>query len=133
MNFLDETHDINLKSWVASANIEDNGFPIQNLPFAIFRRADGEATEPFRPGTAIGDQILDLAALADTAPWDGLAGEALAACTENSLNPLMSLSRAHWTALRLELSRALRQGSALQNQLEPMLIPQSAAQFALPA
>ena len=131
MSFLNETHDSALQSWVTSANVSDNGFPIQNLPFATFRNAN--SANAFRPGVAIGDQILDLAALAADAPWTGLAGEALNACKSDSLNALMALSPKHWTALRLELSRALREGSTLQGTLQPLLSPQSSAQYGLPA
>jgi fumarylacetoacetase len=56
---LDETHDPHARSWLASANEVGCEFPIQNLPFAVFRR--GGSTEEFRGGVAIGDQIVDLA------------------------------------------------------------------------
>ncbi|MFZ2294901.1 MAG: fumarylacetoacetase, partial [Polaromonas sp.] len=46
MHTLNETHDPALRSWVASANQEKVDFPIQNLPFAVFRR-QGSA-EAFR-------------------------------------------------------------------------------------
>ena len=36
MLMINETHDVNLTSWVSSAN-GDSDFPIQNLPFAIFK------------------------------------------------------------------------------------------------
>ncbi len=36
-NTLNETHDPALSSWVASANTPDTDFPIQNLPFCVFR------------------------------------------------------------------------------------------------
>lgn len=55
---IDETHDIALKSWVASAG-EHADFPIQNLPFGLFSPAD----EAPRPGVAIGDDIIELQAL----------------------------------------------------------------------
>jgi len=54
---LDETHDPAAQSWLESANAPDTDFPIQNLPFGRFRRM---ASEPWRIGTAIGNQILDL-------------------------------------------------------------------------
>ena len=38
MTKLNETHDPALRSWVASANAADTDFPVQNLPFAVFRR-----------------------------------------------------------------------------------------------
>jgi fumarylacetoacetase len=131
MTYLNETHDPALQSWVVSANVPDNGFPIQNLPFGIFRNAG--STEALRPGTAIGDKILDLAALARSKPWTGLAAEALDACTGSDLNPLMGLGSAHWSALRLALSRALRTGSPMQATLEPMLVDRDKAELALPA
>jgi len=46
MTMLNETHDPALRSWVASANLAGNDFPIQNLPFASFRRQG--STEAFR-------------------------------------------------------------------------------------
>ena len=131
MSFLNETHDPALQSWVASANTANNGFPIQNLPFAVFRVAG--SSQAFRPGVAIGNQILDLGALAQAQPFSGLAAQALAACQATSLNGLMSLGQAHWSALRLELSRALRQQSALQNVLQPLLVDQAKAEFSMPA
>ena len=55
---IDHTHDPELQSWVESANQPDTDFPIQNLPFATFRR-------PHSPnpavGVAIGNQVLDKA------------------------------------------------------------------------
>ncbi|MBP6018487.1 MAG: fumarylacetoacetase [Burkholderiaceae bacterium] len=131
MTYLNETHDPALQSWVASANVENNGFPIQNLPFAIFRPAGGN--HAFRPGVAIGSKVLDLAALAGAQPWTGLAADALVACQGDTLNPLMSLSQAHWSALRLELSRSLRTGSTLQTTLEPLLVDVSNIEFSMPA
>lgn len=71
MQILNETHDPALRSWVASANQDQTDFPLQNLPFAVFRRQG--STEAYRGGVAIGDQILDLAAVAArgvlSAPW----------------------------------------------------------------
>ncbi|TAL85171.1 MAG: fumarylacetoacetase [Candidimonas sp.] len=131
MSSLNETHDPRLQSWVESANIEHNGFPIQNLPFGIFRpRTD---TQDFRPGVAIGDKIVDLAALAQKAPFSGKAAHALAACKGSRLNALMGLGHEYWSALRLALSGALRAGAAQQNLIEPMLIRQSEAEFDVPA
>lgn len=130
MTELNETHDPSLRSWVESANDEANGFPVQNLPYCVFRRA---GAGDFRPGVGIGDRILDLDALAKAQPFTGDAARALAACQGRELNALMALGTAAWSALRLALSRALRQGSALRDTLEPLLVPQSEAEFAVPA
>ncbi|MDZ4130427.1 MAG: fumarylacetoacetase, partial [Hydrogenophaga sp.] len=71
MTTLNETHDPALRSWVASANAADTDFPVQNLPFASFRRS--ASSEVFRGGVAIGDQILDLAAAAQAGVFAGVA------------------------------------------------------------
>ena len=57
---LNQTHNPELKSWLESANENDTEFPIQNLPFGVFRRKDGQ--EKFRCGVAIGDSIVDIRA-----------------------------------------------------------------------
>ena len=53
---MDSTHDPNLASWVESAKSPETDFPIQNLPYASFRKR-GE--EQIRVGVAIGDMLLD--------------------------------------------------------------------------
>lgn len=130
MDILNETHDPQLTSWVETANTPDCHFPIQNLPYAVFRPAENE---PYRVGVAIGDQILDLHALSLLQPFQGLAARALDACRGDSLNPLMGLDAAHWSALRLELSRALRAGAPGRSELQPLLSAQATAGYALPA
>ena len=57
---IDETHDPQRASWVDGAQ-PGSDFPVQNLPLGIFSEAKGLR----RPGVAIGDYILDLAAVAD--------------------------------------------------------------------
>jgi len=127
----DNTHDPQLRSWVSSANLPGCDFPIQNLPFAVFRRS--QSGENFRCGVAIGDYVLDLGALDMLGPFEGLGAEALAACGEPSLNRLMALGREAWVALRRGLCECLRAGSARAAELQNALIPQSGAEFTLPA
>ena len=60
---VNETHDINLKSWVESANSPDTDFPIQNLPFCTFKIKGDENNfikddEETYVGVIIGDQVL---------------------------------------------------------------------------
>ncbi len=125
---IDETHDPHATSWVDTANAPDTDFPIQNLPHGVFRRAG--TAEPFRGGVAIGAHILDLAALDSLTPD---AAQALAAARAPTLNALMALGPAHWTALRHALFAALRTGSPDQPRLQACLIPQTDAEYALPA
>ncbi|MGI8669527.1 MAG: fumarylacetoacetase [Aridibacter sp.] len=55
---INDTHDQNLKSWIESANEKNTDFPIQNLPYCVFRRKD--SYEDIRVGVGIGDFILDI-------------------------------------------------------------------------
>jgi fumarylacetoacetase len=127
---LNFTHDPARRSWVAEANAPGSEFPIQNLPFAVFRRGSQEA---FRGGVAIGSQIVDLAALAQSPILSGAALEAAGAASDEHLNALMSLGAGVHSALRAALSRALEAGSAAQAALEPLLVPQAEAEYAVPA
>ncbi|MEY5098027.1 MAG: hypothetical protein RJA36_746 [Pseudomonadota bacterium] len=131
MKHLNETHDPALRSWVESANAAGCDFPVQNLPFAVFRRQGG--SEAWRGGVAIGNQILDLAAAARCGLFPGPARAALEAGGQDKLNALMALGPGAWSALRLALSRALRAGAAEQPLLEPCLVPQAQAEYDLPA
>ncbi|CAN5749149.1 fumarylacetoacetase [soil metagenome] len=127
------THDAALRSWVTSANETGTDFPIQNLPFAVFR--DRWSRGEFRIGVAIGDQILDLRAVSAA----GLLGHAkhhadllTGVCSEPDLTGLMKAGADSWTALRSALSTLLREGSASADVMTAMLIPQANAEFGMP-
>lgn len=128
---INATHDPRLTSWVTSANEPGNDFPIQNLPFAVFRRRD--ASESFRCGVAIGDQIVDLRALRALNLLSDRSAEAIAACGGSTLNEFMKLGREHWSALRSALSKALQAESPHQAVLVDTLVPQAVVEYALPA
>jgi fumarylacetoacetase len=109
---LDETHDSKVQSWVESANGAGSDFPIQNLPFGVFRRR--EAGAEGRVGVAIGDRILDVAGMRS----EGLLAEesvrlSANACASDSLdslplNQLMALGAGPRQALRRRLHAILR-------------------------
>ena len=90
-HLINETHDASLTSWVDSANEENTDFPIQNLPFAIFRRAG--SSEPFRGGVAIGDQIVDLVAATQAEIFLGTALKGAKACHASELNAFMGMGK----------------------------------------
>src|SRR5258707_2561931 len=108
---LDETHDAQVQSWVESANVADSDFPIQNLPFGVFRRRDAGAET--RAGVAIGDRILDVSGMRN----EGLLSEesvrlAENACASDSLNPLLALGASPPRAVRPRLHAILRHDAA---------------------
>lgn len=128
---LNETHNPSLKSWVESANVSNSDFPIQNLPFAVFRKSGSE--EQFRIGVAIGDQVVDLAMLSKKEIFAGKAADALSVCDDETMNKLMALTPEYWSALRLSLSRTLRQGASNQGELEDCLLDMQNIEYALQA
>ncbi|MCW9016179.1 MAG: fumarylacetoacetase, partial [Kangiellaceae bacterium] len=122
--------DPSLTSWVESANEENCDFPIQNLPFAVFRRAG--TSEDYRAGVAIGEMVLDLAAAKGCGAFEGIAQAAVSACDNPELNGFMGMGKEAWGALRLALSRALRSGSDTEDKLKPCLICMDDVEYKLP-
>ena len=130
---LDHTHDPAARSWLVSANEPRCDFPIQNLPFGVLRRRGSQ--EAFRGAVAIGDQVLDLAALHGHGALEGDAADALRLAAQPTLNDLMAAGPLAWRALRLALFDALRSGAraGLQRAAQACLIPFAEVEHALPA
>ena len=125
---LNATHDPLRRSWLASANQPDTDFPIQNLPFGLFR-AGGSA----RGGVALGDAIIDLPALLATGLLTGPAAQAATACTGDTLAPLLACPPAAVSALRARLSDLYREGGDGDRAvLEACLVPMAVAELLLP-
>ena len=112
---IDETHDPALQSWVESANDPSTDFPIQNLPFGRFHRANGADLEI---GVAIGGQVLPLRRL-------GLI-------ESNDMAQLMAMSMKQRQALRQRISHGLQIGSADEAQWRAELLSQTNVTMALP-
>ena len=130
---LNPTHDPAARSWLASANQRGGDFPIQNLHFAVFR-VRGTA-EPFRGGVAIGDQVIDLARLSQAGCLKGLALDAAKAGAQTTLNALMAMGPAAWSALRHGLFGLLQAdaGASVQQAVQACLVPQSQVEYTVPA
>ena len=131
---LNETHSPQLRSWVDSANAPGSDFPIQNLPFGVFRVPGNPHV--FRVGVAIGDQMVDLTAAQASGVFDAygaLAQAGCQACCAPTLNAFMALGAPAWSAMRLALSCSLREGATQQAALQACLVPQANAEFAVPA
>ena len=104
-----------LRSFVPVA--PESHFPIQNLPFGVFRRRSGGEG---RVGTAIGTFILDLAVLEEQGllktaglPQDGIFNRP-------SLNRFMSLGRTAWQKVRATLQHLLREDVPTLRDNEPL-------------
>jgi len=115
MPTVDETHDPQRKSWVESANGHPD-FPIQNLPLGVF----APPGEDPRGGIAIGNEVLDLAALAASGLLEGEALLGATAASGAALNPLLALGIGPRRALR-RAAFALLCNPAECDRVAPML------------
>ena len=131
---IDVTHDPALRSWVESANDGITDFPIQNLPFGVFRH---DFEERLRIGIAIGDQVLDCLAAARAGCFDALGPMIVDMLQSWSLNALMSLGRDEGRAVRGVTSRLLRadtaEGASAATKRDLLLVPMTVAGMIVPA
>ena len=115
MTATDETHDIKRQSWVSTANGHPQ-FPIQNLPLGVFSPPGGAA----RAGVAIGDEIVDLNAVAEA----GLLSPDLRRCVQvaagGTLNALMAHGKQARIALRRRLFELLCADGPERQSIEPL-------------
>ena len=120
-------NDPKLKSWV---NIpKDSDFPIQNLPFGIFKTKYLSAVA----GVAIGEHVLDLVYLHEHGYLDGLALPA-GIFNQKYLNDFFALGKAKIREVRNRVSVLLRHDN---NELtiaarEIALVPMTEVQMLLP-
>lgn len=109
-------------SWVEVDPASD--FPLNNLPWGVFSPAaaaaatspaDGTAAAAAAPapriGVALGDWVVDVAALAARLP-DAFPAEAVAALGAPTLNPFMALRAPTWRSTRAALQSLLRKRDA---------------------
>lgn len=95
-------NDPSLSSFIAVDPQSD--FPIQNLPFSVF------STQQVSPRvcSALGDFVLDLAALAQLGYFAGVVENPEALFLQSSLNKFMAAGASVWQAVRDQLSQILR-------------------------
>ena len=86
----------------------ESHFSLQNLPYGIFRPNDG----PARAGVAIGDLVLDLAALEEAAFFRALNFGEETVFARDSLNAFLALGRPVWRKTREILQHLLAAGTA---------------------
>ena len=82
---------------------KDSHFPLENLPFGVFKPREGAA----RIGVALGDYVVDLSALERAGLFKDLSAKAAAALTRDSLNDFLSLGRPAWKNVRVVLQKLL--------------------------
>ena len=113
------------ESWVESANDPETDFPLNNLPYGVFSTED---TAP-RCGVAIGDMILDVAALETNGILS--AGDP-PVFSKPSWNAFMELGPEGWAGFRGALTALLAAGSSMRKRVEPFLVEMDAARMHMP-
>lgn len=122
-------NDPKLRSFIDVDPTSD--FPIQNLPYGVFSTVNDPSR---RVGVAIGDQVLDLAALEQA----GLltAGQGKGVFGQPSINAFMALGPDVWSKTRARISVLLRHdNSELRDNVglrAQALVARSGAQLHLP-
>ncbi|BAM82058.1 fumarylacetoacetase [Cyanidioschyzon merolae strain 10D] len=105
---------------------ENSDFTLYNLPFGVFRKK-GEASREARVAVAVGRNVLDLCALAETdlfeacSPDTPLRGAAADVFGQESLNRFIKLGEQCCSETRRLVQRALSRDSGLCPQLERAL------------
>ena len=103
-----------LKSWVPVEKHSD--FPIQNLPFGIFKPNSFKGAEPKdllpRVGVAIGENILDLVEIKRAGLFNALNFDTNV-FAKSSLNDFISLGKKTTNAVRQKISELLEENNPL--------------------
>src|SRR5687767_1919205 len=95
-----------MKSFIDVA--PDSHFPIQNLPFGIFKPAQ----EAARVGVAIGDFVLDLAVLEELGHFSSPEFQGRAVFADDALNAFLALGRPAWRKAREVIQHLLSSETA---------------------
>ena len=122
-------NDPSLTSWVDVPSNSD--FPIQNLPFGIFKTAQLSA----RAGVAIGDHIVDLKSLHVLGYFENLPFR-IEDFDTNTLNPIMKYGKKATRDLRNRISKLLRSDvndlKSKEHHVSQVLVAMADAEMLLP-
>jgi fumarylacetoacetase len=116
-------HRVTTASWLDLP--ADSPFGIHNLPYGVFTTPDDPRP---RIGVAVGEQVLNLAAVANTVGVEPDLTDLLDAPT---LNPLLGAGRAVWTRVRALLTEWLTD-PAFRSAVEPELTTRQNVTMHLP-
>ncbi|HEY1860758.1 MAG TPA: fumarylacetoacetase [Gemmataceae bacterium] len=129
---MNATIDPALRSFVPVA--PESHFPIQNLPYGVFRRRAGGQPAI---GVAIGDLVLDLTLLEEQNLLSVPALRGRRVFSESTLNAFMAAGHAAWSEARAAISRLLRNDEPTLRDNAPLrdrgLIPKAHVEMLLPA
>ena len=121
-----------MRSWIESANDEEGGFSLSNLPLGVFSGGDAAAA---RSGVAVGKEILDVRACVEDELLPNVRPAALIASTAGDLNLLMRLGRGAARELREGVRQLLAEeaSTAVREKVSGLLVRGSEATLHVPA
>jgi fumarylacetoacetase len=93
-----KANDPKLKSWIEVQKGSD--FPIQNIPFGVIRKKNGNVS----CATRIGNYVIDLQELANHGYLDGLGIKDIRVFKNPSLNAFIDNGKPVWRAVRQRIS-----------------------------
>jgi len=114
-----------LCSWVQVTPHSD--FPIQNIPFGVFKTASSEA----RLATRIGDKVLDLAACAKIGIFDDIVSQK-DVFSQKYLNDFIALGKKTTALVRNKLIEILAEGSIFEDKIKNFLYNISEVEMLMP-
>ncbi|KAF4399538.1 hypothetical protein G4B88_022621 [Cannabis sativa] len=113
--------------------LPNSHFPIQNLPFGVFKPEPSSAP---RPGVAIGDYVLDLSEIASAGLFDGPILKNSDCFQQPNLNKLLALGRPAWKESRITLQKLLSSTEPKlrdnANLRQKALVPMNKVELLLP-
>ena len=105
-----------MKSWIDIP--ADSDFSIHNIPFGIYSTKDGMK----KPGSRLGNWVIDLKALSDLGVFDSTGIDATV-LTEDILNPFIGQGKSITNAVRLAIQKAFSEDDSILKDHPSVCIP----------
>ena len=110
-----KANDPNRKSWIEVASNSD--FPIQNIPFGIFKTSD----KTICVGSRIGDYAIDLNALHKLNYFDGISLDR-DIFNKETLNDFLKLSKPIWRQVRDRIAEIFDSNNAMDESHKTVIL-----------
>jgi len=119
-----------LKTWLEIP--ENSDFPIQNIPFGVFRKPGQDA----RCASRIGNYVIDLAAMTELGYFNDLQLKDPSVFYESTLNAFIALGQETWRSVRNRISELFQHDCVKIRDDEPakshILFPANEVEMLLP-
>lgn len=110
-----KANDPNRNSWIEVS--KDSDFPIQNIPFGVFKKVDNSLCV----GTRIGDTAIDLNALNELNYFDGI-NISKDVFKQETLNAFLKLNKAIWRSVRDRIAEIFDANNAMNEDHKSLVL-----------